>query len=182
MSYEYRLTQSAHLDRINQIARKQTRGSNVDWEEAVQVAQLKLLTAVRAGKFRQGNEQDFDRWASTVARFAIIDLVRKEKAQSSLVIEPPDPFDALEALAQAEAVLAVRAAIKELDRQYPDRGYSLLWLGKVQEKKQSELAQELGLSQGAISKRWQELLHRLAVVLQDPLPSSQQRQRSPDNW
>jgi DNA-directed RNA polymerase specialized sigma24 family protein len=77
MSYEYRLTQSAHIDRINQIARKQTRGSNVDWEEAVQVAQLKLLTAVRAGKFRQGNEQDFDRWASTVARFAIIDLVRK---------------------------------------------------------------------------------------------------------
>jgi DNA-directed RNA polymerase specialized sigma24 family protein len=97
-------------------------------------------------------------------------------------MEPPDSFDALEALAQAEAVLAVRAAIRELDRQYPDRGYYLLWLGKVQEKKQSELAQELGLSQGTVSKRWQELLHRLAVQLQAPLPSSQQRQRSPDNW
>ena len=127
-NYEQRLTTPAHLDRIEQIARKQTRGSNVDWQDALQTAQIKLIVSIRAGKFSYGTEQDFDRWATTVARFEIIDLVRKSKCRewdsidralvdNLTVLETiSDPFNPLTALETADLVVRVRAAILDLDK------------------------------------------------------------------
>ncbi|EDX78599.1 hypothetical protein MC7420_7252 [Coleofasciculus chthonoplastes PCC 7420] len=58
------------------------------------------------------------------------------------------------------------AAISALDQRYPNRGYQKLWQGKLQGKTQVELIADLGLkSQDAVSKRWRELLERLAEEL-----------------
>ncbi len=190
-SYEYRLTDPAHLARIAQIARKQTRGSQVDWEDALQSAQIKLIAAIRAGKFTHGTEHDFDRWAATVARFEMIDLVRRSKCHGwdstdrvlsdrlTVLDTIADSFNPIAALEEADLVFRVRKAIVDLDRLYPDRSYYRLWLSKVNERKQAEIAQDLGVSQSAISKRWQELLARLAIELDlNPLD----RTRSEQTW
>ncbi len=195
ISYEYRLTDPDHVQRITQIARRQTRGSNVDWQDAFQAAQLKLVLTIRAGKFSYGNEQDFDRWATTVARFEIIDLVRKGQRQvwDSIDQLSPNELTILDTIRDnsrspmtllevAELIGRVRAAIITLDRLYPGRCYYRLWLGKVNEKKQTEIAQEMGLSQGTISKRWQELLIRLAGELDLDPPPRDARNRSQQKW
>lgn len=193
-NYEYRLTDRAHIHRITQIARKQTRGSTVDWEDAFQTAQLKLIAAIRAGKFTHGKEHDFDRWAATVARFEIIDLVRKSKRNECDSTDRPladnltildtiaDPFDFMSAIDRADSVCRIRAAIVHLDALYPSRSYYRLWLGKVNEKKQAEIAQELNLTQSAISKRWQELLVRLSIELGLESPARADRTRSDAKW
>ncbi len=193
-NYEARLTDPAHLARIAQIARKQTRGSNVDWQDAVQTAQIKLIVAIRAGKFSYGAAQDFDRWAMTVARFEIIDLVRKSKRRQWDSIDRPladhltcldtiaDPFDSLTAIESADLTLQVRAAVINLDRLYPDRSYYQIWLGKVHDQTQAQIARKLGLTQSAISKRWQELLRRLTVELGLNLAPTSNRTRSDHQW
>jgi RNA polymerase sigma factor (sigma-70 family) len=194
VNYEYRLTDPAHLARLTQIVRKQTRGSQVDWEDALQSAQIKLIAAIRAGKFIDGTEHDFDRWAATVARFETIDLVRRSKCRGwdstdrllsdrlTVLDTIADSFNPIAALEEADLVFRVRKAIVELDRLYPDRSYYRLWLGKVNERKQAEIAQDLGVSQSAISKRWQELLARLAIAL-DLHPSvTNDRTRSEQTW
>jgi RNA polymerase sigma factor (sigma-70 family) len=198
VNYEYRLTNPEHLQRITYIAKKQTRGSDVDWQDALQAAQLKLLMTVRAGKFVTGSERDFDRWAATVAKFEIIDLVRKANLQSwdstdrlladnLLLIEMMvDPADGLTAIERADLLSLVRATGLKLDALYPDRCYQRLWLSKVQEQTQAAIAQELGLTQSAISKRWQELLSRLATelnLISDGVKiASSSRQRSDQQW
>jgi RNA polymerase sigma factor (sigma-70 family) len=178
-SYEYRLTAPDHIQRMTNIARKQTKGSGVHWQDGLQTAQLKLLVAIRAGKFKAGTERDFDRWAATVARFEIIDLLRKAKSREWESLDRPlaegftvletiaDPFDGLTAIDAADLICAVRAAVLRLDRRYPDRAYYRLWQGKIAEETQEAIAQALGLTQGAVSKRWQELLQRLATELTD---------------
>jgi RNA polymerase sigma factor (sigma-70 family) len=195
INYERRLSDPDHVQRITQIARRQTRGSNVDWQDAFQAAQLKLVLTIRAGKFSYGNEQDFDRWATTVARFEIIDLVRKGQRQvwdsidqmSSNELTILDTIrdnsrSALTLLEVAELIGRVRAAIINLDRLYPGRCYYRLWLGKVNEKRQIEIAQEMGLSQSTISKRWQELLIRLAGELDLDTAPRDTRNRSQQKW
>jgi RNA polymerase sigma factor (sigma-70 family) len=193
-NYEYRLIDRAHVQRIAQIARKQTRGSSVDWEDAFQTAQLKLIAAVRAGKFTHGKEHDFDRWATTVARFEIIDLVRKSKCRQwdstdrplsdnlSILDTIADPFEPSDAIDRADLVCRIRAAIVHLDASYPNRSYYRLWLGKVNDKKQAEIAAELNLTQSAISKRWQELLARLSIEMGLESPASIDRTRSDIQW
>jgi RNA polymerase sigma factor (sigma-70 family) len=192
--YEYRLTAPAHLQQIAQIARKQTRGSSVDWQDALQAAQIKLILAIRAGKFTHGTAADFDRWAATVARCEIIDLVRKAKCRDcestdrlltdnlTMLDTIADPCDLLDSLTTADLVLRVRAAIVALDRRYPDRSYARLWLGKVNDLTQTELARELSVTQSAISKRWQELLARLAVELDLDRDVASDRTRSVQDW
>ena len=193
-NYEDRLTDPAHLERVEQIARKQTRGSNVDWQDAIQTAQVKLVVSIRSGKFSYGTEQEFDRWASTVARCEIIDLVRKSKCREWDSIDRPladnftvldtiaDPFNPFTALETADLVLRIKSEIINLDKRYPDRAYYQLWLGKVNEQTQAQIAQQLGLTQSTISKRWQELLLRLTIEL--GLDSLQQtdRTRSTQEW
>jgi RNA polymerase sigma factor (sigma-70 family) len=178
--YERLLIDSEHQQRLVRIARKQTAGSPIEWEDAVQIAQMKVLQALRSGKFRQGEPADFYRWAATVARFEIIDLVRKAKINpcSSLDANLPGTnlavldtiadkfeFDAAETLERADLVLRAIAAITTLDRQYPQRGYQILWNGQVAGTKQAQLAVEIGITQGEVSKRWQELVGRVAEVL-----------------
>lgn len=176
--YEKLLIDSEHQQRLTHIARKQTAGSSIDWEDAVQIAQIKVLQALRSGKFRQGGAAEFYRWAATVARFEIIDLVRKAKINlcSSLNANLPgtnlavldtiaDEFDAAETLERADLVVRAIAAITTLDHQYPERGYQILWNGQVAGTKQAQLAAEIGITQGEVSKRWQELVGRVAEVL-----------------
>jgi RNA polymerase sigma factor (sigma-70 family) len=194
VNYEERLTAPAHLEAIAQIARKQTRGSSVDWQDAMQAAQIKLIGSIRAGKFTYGTERDFARWATTVARFEIIDLVRKSKLRECDSTDRPladnltlldtivDRFNPFAALETADLVDRVKAAIIDLDKLYPDRSYYQLWLGKVNDRTQAEIAQKLGLTQSAISKRWQELIIRLTIELElAPAPSAD-RTRSDREW
>jgi RNA polymerase sigma factor (sigma-70 family) len=192
--YEDRLTDPAHLRRITQIAHKQTRGSTVDWQDALQSAQCKLVTAIRAGKFAHGTELDFDRWALTVAKFEIIDLVRKSKCREWDSIDRPlaenltildtivDPHDSFDAIEEADLILRVNTTIAALDKRYPNRSYYYLWLGKVNEKNQTEIARELGLTQSAVSKRWRELFALLAIELGLDSSPAQARTRSDREW
>jgi RNA polymerase sporulation-specific sigma factor len=170
------LVDPIHCRLIEKIARKQTRGTSIAWEDAVQAAQLKILQALRAGKFRRGGRTEFYRWAATVARFEIIDQVRQERpcasldvtredSQFSLLEMLADSFNAVEALEQSDLVTRAIATIQKLDRYYPDRGYLKLWQGQVQGKTQTQLAHEVGITQGEVSKRWKELLRRLAMEL-----------------
>ncbi len=175
-SLEHRLSAPEHLRRITQIARKQTRCTNVDWQDALQTAQFKLVKGLRAGKFA-GTEAEFDRWALTVAKFAIIDLVRSSMryyAQSIdrlsednlAIIDTLTHFDdELAHIESADFAWQVRARVLALDQLYPNRSYYRLWLGKVNDQTQSEIAQELGLTQGTVSKRWQDLIAHLALEL-----------------
>ena len=176
--YERLLTEPDHQQRINRIARKQTQGSSIAWEDAAQIAQIKILQGLRNDKFRQGGSIEFFRWATTVARFEIIDLVRKENLRRcksldatisgtdlSVLDTLADEFNASDTLERTDLVLRSIAAITELDRQYPDRGYQTLWQGQVQGKKQTQLAADLGITQGEVSKRWRELVGRIATRL-----------------
>ncbi len=195
---EYRLSDPEHLRRITQIAHKQTRGTTVDWQDALQTAQLKLIKGLRAGKFT-GTEVEFDRWALTVAKFAIIDLVRcsmRHQTQSIdrlsednlAIIDTLTNFeDELDNIEAADFIWQVREKILALDRLYPTRYYYRLWQGKVNDHTQSEIAQELGLSQGTVSKRWQELIAHLALELGMDLAKgkaspAKNRVRSQQQW
>ncbi len=131
------------------------------------------------GKFRQGDVQDFYHWAAMVARFAIIDLVRKEKRQNCISLDQTipgtdlplletiqDELDLLDTVEHADLVSRAIDAISKLDQRHPNRDYQKLWYGKVQGRTQVQLAADLGLkTQSAVSKRWRELLERLAEEL-----------------
>lgn len=173
------LSNSEQRRRIEQIARKHTRGTTILWEDAMQEAYLKVLQVTQAGKFRSGSIEDFYRWAVTVARFEIIDLVRQHKRQPclsldqtlpdtdlSLVETIADEFDALSSLERSDLVLEAIQAIVKLDRCHPDRKYWALWQGRVAGKTQTQLAVELDVAhQGAVSKRWKELVEGVTQVL-----------------
>lgn len=164
---------------IEKIARKNTSGTAIDWEDAAQTAHIKLFQAVMTGKFRTGEINQFYHWSKKVARLAIIDLMRHEKQRHctsldqtipgtnlSLLETIQDEFDVLDAVERTDLINRAIAAISALDQRYPNRGYQKLWQGKVQGKTQVELIADLGLkSQGAVSKRWRELLERLAEEL-----------------
>lgn len=167
-----------HQKRVERIARKYTRSTLIAWEDAAQAAHEKVLKVTQAGKFRQGGVEEFYHWAATVARFEIIDHVRKHNhwnwesldqliPGTNLPLSETlvDEFNLLDTVERADLVLRAIEAIAQLDRCYPDRGYLKLWQGQVQEKNQSQLATELGVTQGAISKRWKELTKCLAQAL-----------------
>jgi RNA polymerase sigma factor (sigma-70 family) len=191
------LADPAHIQRIEQIARKQTRGSTIDWEDARQAAQAKLLKVIDQGKFRQGDRDGFYRWAMTVAKYEIIDLVRKEQRHPCSSLDQPiadsaltwldtiaDPLDSFDSLAQAELVMQVRTAIATLDLQYPNKQFRELWQAYLKGQNQTELAATLGITQSAVSKRWKEFVQRLGEHLGVMAPEilSRTRQRSPEVW
>jgi RNA polymerase sigma factor (sigma-70 family) len=193
------LSDRGHLQRIEQIARKQTHGTTLSWEDAAQAAQIKILQALRRGKFNGGefglaDRQAFFRWATTVAKFEIIDLVRKEQRQRWSSLDHPiadsdltrldtiaDRFDALDNLVRADLVERLVGAIQELEAEYPKKGFLALWQGHVQGKNQTELAAALGITQSAVSKRWKELAQRIAQKL-GLLESSEPRRRTGEMW
>jgi RNA polymerase sigma factor (sigma-70 family) len=177
---EQLLMNPEHLQRVERIAKKQTKGlASVSWQDAQQTAQIKLIQVVRAGKFRHGGEPEFYRWAATVARCEIIDFVRKEKPQQSYLsldqVIPgtdstwlehlPDELNLLNSVELADLLLQAREAITALDQTYPDKKYLQLWQGLVQDQTQTQLAAALGITQGAVSKRLQELMTRTAEAL-----------------
>jgi RNA polymerase sigma factor (sigma-70 family) len=139
---------------------------------------LKIFQGLQSGKFREGGLEEFYRWAATVARCAIIDFVRQEnlrKCQSldckipgtdiALLDTITDEFNILEATERADLILKAIEKIYQLDQQYPPQNYLKLWQGKIDGKTQTQLAGELRVSQSEISKRWQELLGRIADSL-----------------
>ncbi|MBD2593892.1 sigma-70 family RNA polymerase sigma factor [Nostoc spongiaeforme FACHB-130] len=177
-SYEETLINLDYRQRLEKIARKYTRGTGLSWEDAYQIAYLKIFVAFQAGKFRQGNREQFYYWAVAVARCVIIDFVRKEslrKCQSlddnipgtdiSLLDTIPDEFSSLDAIERADLIVKTLESIYQLDKSYPHRNYLKLWQGKVDGKTQTQIAAELSISQGEVSKRWQELSGRIAELL-----------------
>lgn len=191
---------------VERIARKHTRGHSLSWEDAAQTAHEKVFQALKEKKFHP-EKGDFLPWAATVAKFAIIDWVRKEKQRnhSSLDQNIPgtdipvsdtiaDEFNLLDAVERTDLVFRIKEAIALIDQRYPDRDYRKLWQGKVQGKIQTQLAADLGITQSAISKRWKELTAHIAQEL-ELLPNADdkregkgkqgqknQRTRSNVNW
>lgn len=177
-SHEQLLIVSEHRQRVEKIARKHTRGTSISWEDAAQTAHKKVFEAVKARKFRQGGVKEFYHWAAIVARNEIEDLVRKEKRRKMLSLDETipgtnvplletvaDEFNSLDALERADFTLKAIDAIATIDQRYSHRGYLKLWQGLVQGKNQVQLAVELNVSQGEISKRWKELVGRIAQEL-----------------
>jgi RNA polymerase sigma factor (sigma-70 family) len=176
--YQEILLKFDYRQRVEKIARKYTRGTGLSWEDAVQIAHLKVFMAFQAGKFREGSLAEFYHWAVAVARCVIIDSVRKEslrKYQSlddnipgtdmSLLDTIPDEYNTVDAIERADLILKALDFIHQLDKCYPQRNYLQLWQGKVDGKTQTQIAVELRISQGEVSKRWQELLGRIAELL-----------------
>ncbi|AUT00970.1 RNA polymerase subunit sigma-70 [Nostoc sp. CENA543] len=167
-----------HQELITKIARKYTRGSSVSWEDAAQTAMMKVYEAVKAGKFHQGGVAEFQRWATVVARYEIINFVKKERLRNhhsldanifgtdlSWVETIPDESNLWDAVTRADLMSRAKQAIIDLDSHYSDRGYLQLWQLMVAGKTQTQQASALGISQGEVSKRWKELVGRVAIEL-----------------
>jgi RNA polymerase sigma factor (sigma-70 family) len=171
LTKEYRLI-------VERIARSHTINTTISWEDAVQTAYTKVWQAIQSGKYTEDEVKEFYHWAAKVAKNAIIDLVRKEKHQKwqsldqnipgtnvSLVDTVADKFDLPEAIEYEDLLLKTIQIIEQLDLLYPERGYLQLWEGLKQGKNQSQLAAELNLNQGTISKRRKELSLKVAQML-----------------
>jgi RNA polymerase sigma factor (sigma-70 family) len=179
-AYERLLANRSYCQRIESMARKQTRGTSIAWEDAAQTIHMKVLQAIKAGKFRQGGSLEFYRWCTKVARLEMIDLVRQEQRKRwisldsklpgtdlSLLDTLADELNLLDTVERSDQLGKALDLIHALDRQYPKRKYLLLWQERIKGKSQLQIAGELGLTQGAISKRWRELTQRLAEGLSD---------------
>lgn len=178
---------------VERIARKYTQSNSMTWEDAAQTAHVKVIQGLRAGKFSQQGAQEFYPWAATVARNAVIDFVRREHKRNhqslnntvigtdiSLLDTIADEFDLWDAVERANLLIKARQIIKNLALSYPSRGYIKLWRGMIQGKNQTELALDLGVTQGQISRRRKELLTQLAqgLGLLEPEVIKQEQQRA----
>ncbi|NER94797.1 MAG: sigma-70 family RNA polymerase sigma factor [Symploca sp. SIO1B1] len=172
---EQLLSHPEYRQRVIRIAHRQTRGHNhISWEDAAQTADEKVFQALKKRAFlpEKGN---FLPWAATVAKFAIIDLVRREKQRHFKSLDEPipgtdirlsetvaDDFNLYDAVERADLAYQVKKAIATLEQKYPKRGYLLLWQGKVQGKTQTQIGADLGITQSAVFRRWQELIAHIA--------------------
>lgn len=165
---------------MQRIARKNTKGTSVLWEDAAQDAHVKVLQAARTRRFCQGRVRDFYRWAAVVAQNEIIDLVRREQRRQGFLksleqlipgTDMPlwetiaDDFNLSDAVERADLVLKAAEVVARIDQHRSSKGYLKLWRGRVQEKTQQQIAVEMGVAQGEISKRWKELSGRIAEEL-----------------
>lgn len=171
-----------HQQRVERIARKNTRGSIVSWEDAAQDAHVKVLQAARSRRFCWGSVREFYCWAAVVAHNEIIDIVRREQRRQEQLLSKSldqlipgtdiflretiaDDFNLSDAVEHADLVLKAAEVIATIEQRYPSRGYLKLWSSRVQEKTQQQIAAELGVTQGEISKRWKELSGRITDEL-----------------
>lgn len=190
-SHDYLLVDLKHRRIIEKIAKKYVNGTSISWEDAVQTAYIKVLEASKAGRFRHGGAEEFSHWATVVARYEIIDFVRKELRKQCQSLDSVVPgtdisildnisddscFDAVE---RADFTLQVIKAVKKLDQRYPERRYWKLWEGLVKLTPQTQLAVELGVSQPEVSRRRKELALRVVTELglMQPDSSKQQNQK-----
>lgn len=167
-----------YCQKLEKIARKYTRGTSLSWEDAVQAAHLKIFQAVQFGKFQQGEIQQFNRWATTVAKCEIIDFVRKERLRNHqsldcnlpetdipLIDTISDEDNVLDAVERADLMMKAIEAINYIDQKYPEQKYLQLWQEKREGKTQTQIAAQLGVSQSEVCKRWQELVQLIAEFL-----------------
>lgn len=176
------LLDSNYHQKIERLAQKNTQGTNLSWEDAAQEARLKVLQAARNRKFAKGGVAEFYKWAGTVALYAIIDLIRKDKRRRGdwywqSLDEPipgtnlllgeavADEFNLLESVEIADLVAKAREAVATLSITSPKKQFEELWRGLVAGKTQSQLAAELGVSQAEVSKRRRELLAKVGNIL-----------------
>ena len=164
---------------VERIARSHTINTAISWEDAVQTAYIKVWQAIQTGKYTEDEVKEFYHWAARVAKNAIIDLVRKEKQHQKwqsldqnipgtnvlLMDTVADKFDLPKVIEYKDLLLKTIQIIEQLDLLHPERGYLQLWEGLKQGKNQSQLAADLNLNQGTISKRRKELSLRLAQML-----------------
>jgi RNA polymerase sigma factor (sigma-70 family) len=171
-SVDYRRT-------LEKIARKNTRGTSLSWEDAVQAAHEKIMLAIQSNKFQYGSVEEFYRWSTTVARCTIIDLIRREKLRRCSSLDTPiadtdmslietiaDPSNLWDSVERTNLLLEIKFILQTLDAQYPNRGYLKLWEGKISGKRQMQLASELNVKQGTVSKRWKELTRAVVAALE----------------
>ncbi|MEM9218068.1 MAG: sigma-70 family RNA polymerase sigma factor [Cyanobacteria bacterium P01_F01_bin.150] len=172
------LTHPTHHQRIERIARSLTKGINLTWEDAAQVAHFKVVQEYQDGKFYYGGIQEFQNWSAKVARYAIIDLIRQEYRHPSISLNQPlrgtdltlmdtvpDPYQYWDDVEQMDLIVKVQEAIAALDQHYPQRHYHQLWTYRLQGLTQTQIAQRLNITQGAVSKRWHELTLRVVQYL-----------------
>jgi RNA polymerase sporulation-specific sigma factor len=206
MESKYLVIDAEHEQLIIKIARKYTRGCSISWEDAAQTAMMRVYEVVKAGKFHQGGVAEFQRWATVVARYEIINFVKKERLRNhhsldativgtdlSLIETIPDESNLWDAVTRADLMSRAKQAIIDLDSRDSDRGYLQLWQLMVAGKNQTQQASALGISQGEVSKRWKELVGRVAMELglleAEPVKHTQQntqlkhtRRRSKATW
>jgi hypothetical protein len=173
--------------KVEILARQKTKDTPVSWQDAAQVAYIKIIVGVRRPKFSWLGVPQFYKWAEQAASSAINDLIRKEKRLRGGSFQEPSLDAPLsgedtegetltlgdtipdekfsEAVKLAESVEEVGTAVEQIDRRYPKKGYLALWRGLVQEKDLSQIAAALGVKQPEISKRWRELSSRIAGEL-----------------
>ncbi|MBD2414819.1 RNA polymerase subunit sigma-70 [Nostoc calcicola FACHB-389] len=176
--YQELLHDSHYQQKLEKIARKYTKNTGLTWEDSFQAAHLKIFQAVQDGKFQQGGVEQFYHWATTVAKCEMIDSVRKEKQRNcqsldcnipetdiSLLDTIPDEYNALDAVERADLIIKSIETIHQLDQSYPHQKYLQLWQSKIDEKTQTQIAAELGISQSEVCKRWQELVECIAEAL-----------------
>lgn len=205
---EQLLSTPSYRDRVRRIAHKRTRGTTLSPSDVEQEAYIKVLQALRAQKFRSGGIEEFYRWATSVAYHAIIDLVREEQRKQKFGIWKSleqkiagtelelgetiaDELDLLDALERADLICQAIQAIRSIDQRYADRNYLNIWERMVRGYKQSQIAQELGMTQGTVSKRLKELglyvleelgLLEISAIQQKKPVVNRVRSRSLQQW
>ena len=171
-----------YCQRVETIARHRTYTTGLNWEDAVQEVHIKVLNGMRDRRFSWGGEKEFYSWLEKVARNAIIGLIRRENRQTKLIgcsLEQPiqgttvrlqdhlaDEFNLADTVEFADTVSQVTQAIKKLDLRYPRKKFLQLWQELSKDKKQTEIARELQVKQGEISKRKRELVRLVATELE----------------
>lgn len=144
------------------IAKKRFLGQSSNWEDAAQAAFEKVLIEALNGRFTQGSLESFNHWCSKVASNCILDLLRKLKTESDffknqnlqIIENVPDIREDLETI---NTNTQIQKAIISVDLQNPNKQFLQIWQGLKSGKKQTEIAQDLGLKQAEVSKRFREL-------------------------
>lgn len=172
---------------IEKIARKNTRATASSEEtakEAAQNAYVKIWQAVQANKFQYGGEQEFRNWSAVIARRTAIDFCRHEFLRQHIsldaiisttntpildtIADTSNQFqnNEQEYAEQEENILKINMATKRLNEQYPNKNYLQLLEAKKQGKNQTQVANELKVNQGTVSKRWKELTRAVRKMLE----------------
>jgi RNA polymerase sigma factor (sigma-70 family) len=213
ISIKQLVTNPAYRLRVEKIARRFTGSvSSLIWEDVAQEAHEKVIQALQAGKFQYQTAEKLYGWAATVAHNEISDIVKREqnfrKRFPCWSLDQTIPGtdvtlsetlassseDLLACIERQEQVKNLNKVVDKLDQAYPDRNYLQIFRMKcsTEPKTQAQIAQELNLTQSAISKRLRELAGLIAEELEilnmtmiqqeQQMIRQQQRSRSPQQW